>query len=103
MCQLCTEELDGTHGVSPVPHHSPLSLRPCVTQGDGIGFHGESSNDMGQCGRPQIGQSAREVCFAGEQGSACSGDPRQGRGHATFGFTMPTTRRLLLPSRKAAR
>ena len=86
MCQLCAEKLDDTQGVSPVPHHPPMSLKPNATPGDGIGFHGEPSHVVGQRGRTQSGQRATKNCFAGEQSYAFQGDPRQGRGYEPSGL-----------------
>ena len=66
MCQLCTEELDDTQGVSPVPQNSPLSLRPSATQGDGIRFYDEPSHDVGQ-------RSFRRTVFANFRSSETFG------------------------------
>ena len=48
VCKLCSNQVDDTQGVSPVPQNAPRSLEPSASQGGGIGIHGQSPPQPGR-------------------------------------------------------
>ena len=86
VCKLCSDKLDDTQGVSPVPQNAPTSLKPSAPQKGGIGIHGPSPHTTGGRRQGQAGPRVRQDCHADRQGLACSGSPCQGRGHDCSGL-----------------
>ena len=67
VCELWSNQLDDTQGVSPVPQNAPRSLQPCAPQGGGQGIHGPSPHHLGGCRQGQIGPRVRQDCTSSRQ------------------------------------